>query len=347
MRWARVACLAILGSWLLTACGGGDAAPAEASGVPSQAPPTPSPSPSGVVPFQISEPSPTVDPIEAETIEAAIFSGGAPYHVIAAFGSIWVSNHHSNSVSRIDPATDEVVERIDVGIQPGGLLAAAGSVWVTNYGANTVSRIDPATNDSVPFETGDGLTCGTPALAGGLIWVGQCDEGVTAGLDPESGTVTRTIEAAGMPAGDGDDLWLGDGGRLVRYDPETGKEVAEVSLGSEQIATWTSFTDSQLWFGYVDGPTGDGRVAAIDLATDRAETVGRVGSVPAGPVVEDGIVWVLSTFDETMSRIDASAERVDTTDLPPIQAGEAAVAFGSIWLADIETGYLYRVELPS
>ena len=95
MRWARVACLAILGSGLLTACEGGDAAPSDASGGPSQAPPTTSPSPSGVVPFQISEPSPAVDPIEAETIEASIFSGDAPYHVIAAFGSIWVSISHS------------------------------------------------------------------------------------------------------------------------------------------------------------------------------------------------------------------------------------------------------------
>jgi YVTN family beta-propeller protein len=289
-----------------------------------------------------------VAPIKDETIEASIFSGDAPYHVIAAFGSIWVSNHRSSSVSRIDPTTNEVIERVNVGIQPGGLLAAAGSVWVANYGANTVNRIDPATNDSVPFETGDGLTCGTPAFAGGLIWVGQCDEGVTAGLDPESGTVTQTIEAAGMPAGDGDELWLSWDHRLVRYDPGTGQEVAEVSLGSEPIASWMSFTEDRLWFSYGVGSTGDGRVAAIDLATGLAETVGHVGSVPAGPVVDEGIVWVLSTLDETMSRIDASAERVeDTTDLPPIDAGEVAVAFGSIWLADIESGYLYRVELPS
>jgi YVTN family beta-propeller protein len=348
MRWVRLACVAMLGSGLLAACGGGNEAPSEPSSVPSAAPPASSPTPGGVVPFQISDPSPTVDPIEADTIEASIFSGDYPGHVIAAFGSIWVSNHHSNSVSRIDPETDEVVERINVGLQPGGLLAAAGSVWVTNCGANTVSRIDPATNDSVPFETGDGLTCGTPAFAGGLVWVGQCDEGITTGLDPKTGTVRRTIEAAGMPAGDGGDLWLSGDDGLVRFDPEAGRELAEVSLGSGTIASWMSFTDDRLWFGYADGPTGDGKVAAIDLATSHAETVGDVGSVPDAPVVDDGVVWVMSLFDETMSMIDASAQRVvDTTDLPPVAAGQAAVAFGSIWLPDTESGYVYRVELPS
>ena len=45
--------------------------------------------------------------------------------------AIWVANTAAGSVSRIDPATKDVVETIEIGNAPTGIVVAAGLVWVT------------------------------------------------------------------------------------------------------------------------------------------------------------------------------------------------------------------------
>jgi len=54
-----------------------------------------------------------------------------------------------DTVSRIDPATGTVTQRIPVGDGPLAVAADAAAVWVTNYADGTVSRIDPGSNEVV------------------------------------------------------------------------------------------------------------------------------------------------------------------------------------------------------
>ena len=51
----------------------------------------------------------------------------------------------TRTVSRIDPATNAVVQTIQVGAGPAGIAVGAGAVWVLNALDGTVSRIDPKT----------------------------------------------------------------------------------------------------------------------------------------------------------------------------------------------------------
>ena len=69
--------------------------------------------------------------------------GTEPRGVVAAFGSVWVTNGAGNSVSRIDPEDREVVETIPVGQGPEGITAGADSIWVANGDEGTVTRISP------------------------------------------------------------------------------------------------------------------------------------------------------------------------------------------------------------
>jgi YVTN family beta-propeller protein len=97
--------------------------------------------------------------------------GSTPRSVAASSSAIWVSNHLSNTVSRINPKTRKVVATIRVGKQPeNAAIADDGTVFVPNLGSNTVSRIDPATNTVV-----DTIPVGTKpfpaASAFGDIWV--------------------------------------------------------------------------------------------------------------------------------------------------------------------------------
>ncbi len=57
--------------------------------------------------------------------------GDGPTGIAFGEGAVWVACSGDGTVSRIDPATAEVVETIAVGNRPVGIAAGAGSVWVT------------------------------------------------------------------------------------------------------------------------------------------------------------------------------------------------------------------------
>ena len=56
---------------------------------------------------------------------------------------VWVPNDESNTVSRIDIATNDVIETIAAGANTAVVAPAAGDVWVSNFDAGTVWRIRP------------------------------------------------------------------------------------------------------------------------------------------------------------------------------------------------------------
>jgi DNA-binding beta-propeller fold protein YncE len=46
-------------------------------------------------------------------------------------GSVWVANRVTGTVSRIDPTSGRIVERIKVAKRVGDLVVGEGAVWVT------------------------------------------------------------------------------------------------------------------------------------------------------------------------------------------------------------------------
>jgi YVTN family beta-propeller protein len=50
--------------------------------------------------------------------------------VVASDGAVWVANRFGQSISRIDPVTNTVVETIDLGHDPRGIAVGGGSIWV-------------------------------------------------------------------------------------------------------------------------------------------------------------------------------------------------------------------------
>jgi YVTN family beta-propeller protein len=57
--------------------------------------------------------------------------GDGPTAVATGPAAVWVANTAEGTVSRIDPATNEEAERIDVGSAPAGIAVGEGYVWVT------------------------------------------------------------------------------------------------------------------------------------------------------------------------------------------------------------------------
>jgi streptogramin lyase len=105
--------------------------------------------------------------------------------------AVWITYQDAPDVlKRLDPATGELVAEIQVG-PVETILEGDGEVWVaTNDGS--VSRIDPATNEVTDTIEGVTRSPKHLVLGGGSLWVGDARDPVVAQVDPETGDVITT-----------------------------------------------------------------------------------------------------------------------------------------------------------
>jgi YVTN family beta-propeller protein len=102
--------------------------------------------------------------------------GASPSAVAAGDGSIWVANGDANTVSRIDPTRQVVIETIPVGHGPDGIAFGGGFVWVANSLDGTVSKVDPRTNTPVDeIQVGNGPA--GVAVDSRYVWVANSSDG--------------------------------------------------------------------------------------------------------------------------------------------------------------------------
>jgi len=128
-------------------------------------------------------------------------------------GSIWVTNTITNSLGRIDPDANAVVDTIRVGNSPQAVAAGGGSVWVANTLDNSVWRIDEATHKVVSRIT----VLGPPtalALDGATLWVLSETGNTVSKVDTGTGTTVATIRVGAQPIG----IVAGPGGVWVAAD---------------------------------------------------------------------------------------------------------------------------------
>ena len=167
-----------------------------------------------------------------------------PLAIAEGFGSVWVAT--DQGVSRVDPATGEIVAQVGVGGVASVATSHAG-VFISSYADDRVARIDPSTNQIVwsaqvpgPFRL---------ALGAGALWAWSPVMGTLSRIAPSSGqvdatiTIDRHIPAAvgvgaepdnhgfetGLAVGAGS-VWVGSrvSGRLIRVDPSTDAVIARI-----------------------------------------------------------------------------------------------------------------------
>ena len=129
----------------------------------------------------------------AGKIVATIHIPSAPHGVVYASGSIWVAQHFSVNVARVDPSTNTVVAYISIPAgQPARFAAGAEGLWHLPYSGNALYRIDPATNRIAAEVAVPGENCCSPAVGAGSVWVPKADDGIYR-VDASSGDVVAHI----------------------------------------------------------------------------------------------------------------------------------------------------------
>jgi virginiamycin B lyase len=118
-----------------------------------------------------------VSPEDGE-VEAEMETGHKPTFLAVSRDAVWVVNADDGTLSRIDPAADEVVATVRVSeqrVQGGDVVATDDEVWVRTSGELAVA-VDPAT-DRVVRRLGPAAGSGSVAVAGGAVWLTAHDTG--------------------------------------------------------------------------------------------------------------------------------------------------------------------------
>lgn len=187
----------------------------------------------------------------ATILETGIAEPRGETNVVAGDGSIWVPSDAAGTISRIDPATNAVVAKIEVA--PGTFFLAYGmdALWAVSSEARLLQRIDPATN-SVTGNLELGSQPGFLAAGEGAVWVQEQKDGTVAKVQPDTLAVaSRTKVGESLLYGDIDTgagkVWLRttDDQVFVTIDAATGEILGRYGEASGSGAV--RFTPQGIW----------------------------------------------------------------------------------------------------
>lgn len=176
---------------------------------------------------------------------------------------IWFAS--GDRVNALDPDTGEIVGAIEVAAHAG---TAFDGTHLFQIAEAVIQKIDLKTGKVLatipaPGQGGDsGL-----AWAEGSLWVGQHRERKIHQIDPETGTVLRTIESDRFVTGvtwvDGE-LWHGtwqdDASDVRRIDPQTGEVLARLDMPQGTAVSGLESDGGDLFFCGGGGKSGKVRV---------------------------------------------------------------------------------------
>jgi hypothetical protein len=289
-------------------------------------------------PSSSSVPVGTVTRINPATnqVSAAIDIGGVPFDIVAAYGAVWVADLQQRRAVRIDPGSNTAAD-VPLPTAVASVTAAAGSLWFTSYETNQLFRVDPVTQEVI-----------------GTIRVG--DNGYKE---------LRSFD---------DSIWVAYQGnlRFAQIDPSTNRVTAEVDALVDHSSAYPEFAvgDGPIWVVSVGGPAtvrrldpaSDAAVAQIDLPWDTSvEPVGGADDI-RGVIVRatSDSVWVAMT-DLTggpgrvtrvvgrLLRIDPNTNlRVSAVQIEAPGTGTSVLGLAidgpSVWLIDGRAHELVRVD---
>ena len=249
-----------------------------------------------------------------------------------------------NSLVKIDPETNRIVEVVRVGREPVYAAANEDAVWVVNWKDRTVSRVDART---AAVETLGGLA--TPmgfAFDGPSIWIGSASTNRATRLDAKSLQVQEHLET---PVSTATLIAVGAGSLWVSPGPtERGAaSVARVRLADGRVQKLVSasnpvgvtYDNGAAWFSDV----GTGFVVRIDARTNRVQRI-ELGSNPLDPVLGFGSVWIPSGSDNIVWRVHEQTGRIQRIIDVGREPWAVAVGAGAVWVTNRADRSVSRID---
>lgn len=224
--------------------------------------------------------------------------------VAATSEGVWVTLGFQHAIAFVDPETNEIVRRIEVGGDPYGITFDGSNLWVANFEADEVVRVDPGSGDIVARFDVAGPT--EIAIGENTIWVSEHFEGRATRIDPLTNEVVSQLPVGGRPGvfvalGS---LWARSNDRktVTRIDPDSEETVAIIEVPSNPYDI--DLADGSIWVT-VSPQRGacerNSHLVRIDPSTNMVD--GAIAVPCAFSIVSDGErLW--ATGGGSMVRID-------------------------------------------
>lgn len=297
----------------------------------------------------------------------------AATQVVVGEGGVWVAGGEPGPVTRLDPATNEIVGRFP-GEYCAGMAVGEGAVWVSGPGDEIV-RIDPASNEvTTARRDARAADCGELSRAvfveAGWVWMTGHFNTIER-IDPRTYDVT-TIDVPGEGTHDVAALdgmiwvdswkeWEESPTSLVGIDPATGEVVSKIPI---PVSEFTAGFGSLWWPRPTDGALSVDmgppyNVEPGSVVEDIARIDPSTGSIIAtvklplelpldqGEVhvaIGEGAVWVSGgSHPNQVLRIDPATNEILGEVALETPARDIAAGEGAVWVTDGE-GTLYRID---
>jgi virginiamycin B lyase len=257
------------------------------------------------------------------------------------------------------PRAGVVVARVAIPAGPGAFAVGERAVWAVSDAGPTVTRIDPGGNvaaASIALTLGTACPaeppgCGEAAAGEGAIWVTHLTDNTVSRIDPGTNTVAATINVGPRPRGvavSRGAVWVANSGgpTVSRIDPATNRVVATIRVGpARAVSDHMSVTagGGAVWVGV---PSLNA-VVRIDPVTNAVVSTIRAAGQTCGFLVADqNAVWAAGAHcDNDVVRINPrSNRRAGQVSGPLFVPIGVALGFGSLWVADLDTKTIDRVN---
>ena len=262
--------------------------------------------------------------------------GVAPCAAAAAGGSIWVSEYGAPYLLRIDPKTNRVLSKTQIGFGSCGLGAGAGSLWVEDTSSSTISRVSVRTRKRIAIRVDQQPYDAT--FASGAAWATAYTGGYVDRIDPARNRVVKRFKlptATGVVGAFGA-VWATGSNGVIRIDPATNTIVARIALPS---AGWTAASADAVW---ITSPAG---LSRIDPTTNQIVATVKIPAQALGdPAVVAGQVWVPEIRENAVALVDPATNQIAKTlrvGIGPFVVTEVA---GEAWIPSWKGTDIWRVR---
>jgi streptogramin lyase len=152
--------------------------------------------------------------------------------IAASADSIWLVTDKIGTLSRIDPATNSVQQKIQIPAGSFNPVFNEGTIWISGFETNVLTAVDAAGGEvraTIPV----GPKPRFLTTSAGSVWTLNQGDGTVSRVDAHSSRVVTTIKA-GL-SGEGGDICFGGGSLwatlfglpLTRIDPPTNRVVRQ------------------------------------------------------------------------------------------------------------------------
>ena len=260
-----------------------------------------------------------------------------------------------DSLVKIDPESDEIVDVVPVGRIPAEIEIVGRYVFAASEGDGTLTRVDTRTGavvNSGKFDASDGLA----AEGARRVWVASVGRRQVTSVDPELPLVDpaerlstprvplpRDTRGTSLTVGGGA-LWIAmygaEGGVVERWRLDPVGLQRTYQLGLFDFGSSVAFGYGAAWIAL--GAPADA-LLRVDARSGRARRI-PVGRFPAAVAVGYGSVWVVQSDDDTVRRIDPVTGRTRRVIAVGHLPFEVAVGQGSIWVTSQCAGTVSRID---